>query len=379
MNTNSVKKLNTLDEGINFYKTYDWFVKNFSPLLRETLDEFWGISFDFKLLCIGNNNNFFLEGSEYFATRIKLNKEKHLTLKLSSEIVEIVLNTTLGYKENFVFEEITELEAKILTEFNNLIYNKLSGFLLKNNETNNIDGETQLAFITDLGLDRPAKILINIPNSFINYQEISNTKERFGLKDFKKTKVVVDLYLGSTKLPLNEIKNIDIEDIILLENSNINNMKLYFNNNEIDFKVSPDPSLIVSFENNDGSKFMNGTTNIWDNIQVDISAEFEKVKISLGEIKNITEGLVVDMGSIYENKVNLKVENKTIAKGELVIINDRYGVMINEICEQNNENEDFTNEQNLSENDITESNEVSDETEEDDFNYDDFEVDDENI
>ena len=40
---------------------------------------------------------------------------------------------------------------------------------------------------------------------------------------------------------------------------------------------------------------MSKSDNIWDNILVDISAEFEGVKISLGEIKQISEGLVVDI------------------------------------------------------------------------------------
>ena len=70
-------------------------------------------------------------------------------------------------------------------------------------------------------------------------------------------------------------------------------------------------------------------TNLWDSIQVDMSAVFEKVKISLGELKNIEEGLVVDISSVYDNKVYLQVGGKTVAYGDLVIINDRYGVKIN--------------------------------------------------
>ena len=71
--------------------------------------------------------------------------------------------------------------------------------------------------------------------------------------------------------------------------------------------------------------------NLWDSIQVEMGAEFDKVKISLGELKNIEQGLVVDIGSVYQNNITLKVEEKTIAIGELVIVNDRYGVKINKI------------------------------------------------
>ena len=43
------------------------------------------------------------------------------------------------------------------------------------------------------------------------------------------------------------------------------------------------------------------------------------------------EGLVVDISSVYNNTVSLKVGDKLIAKGELVIINDRYGVKISNV------------------------------------------------
>ena len=71
--------------------------------------------------------------------------------------------------------------------------------------------------------------------------------------------------------------------------------------------------------------------NMWDSILVDIVAEFDNVKMSLGELKQISEGLVIDVGSIYENKIKLRVDNQVVATGELVILNDRYGVRIENV------------------------------------------------
>ena len=83
--------------------------------------------------------------------------------------------------------------------------------------------------------------------------------------------------------------------------------------------------------------------NMWDSIQVDVNAEFEKVKLTLGELKQISEGLVVDIGSVYDNRIDLKVEDKIVASGELIIINDRYGVKINKIFteEKNHASENY--------------------------------------
>ena len=41
--------------------------------------------------------------------------------------------------------------------------------------------------------------------------------------------------------------------------------------------------------------------------------------------------MVVDLVSIYNNRVTLTVEDKPIASGELVIVNDKYGVKITEV------------------------------------------------
>ena len=143
----------------------------------------------------------------------------------------------------------------------------------------------------------------------------------------------------------------------------------------------------------------NDIYNMWDTIQVEIGAEFEKVKMSLGELKQISEGLVVDIGSVYDNKIELKVENKIVADGELVIINDRYGVKINQVytedkrqnsyyeeevhesladnVEQNNE--EFYQHQETQNVDNYNQEEYATDSEEDEFDLSDFDVEEEDI
>ena len=45
--------------------------------------------------------------------------------------------------------------------------------------------------------------------------------------------------------------------------------------------------------------------------------------------------MIVDICSVYDNKVSLKVGGKVVASGGLVIINDRFGVRIENISESN--------------------------------------------
>ena len=131
-----------------------------------------------------------------------------------------------------------------------------------------------------------------------------------------------------------------------------------------------------------------GANNLWDSIEVEMNAEFDAVRITLGELKKIEDGMVVDLTSIYNNKVTLRVEDKTIARGELVIVNDRYGVKIDEVIAQkapiepqavanNNVADDFGTPEN---NNVPVDNSTPEATStEDEFDYSDFELDDEDI
>ena len=244
----------------------------------------------------------------------------------------------------------------------------------------------------------------------------------FDLSLFEKNKVTADILIGDTKLKIADINRLDVEDILVLENSNLDKMTLKLNKNEkVEFRLNPDPTLIMNNENDDdddddediyeqtsdGEENTMANSSIWDNILVDVEAQFEKVKLELGKVRRIKKGEVVEIADVFKNKVNLCVENKIIANGELVIINDKYGIKINEIfspqVQNSDENEDDNNEfqeetmqndeeENFeSDNDLETSNDDANEDDEDEeqtdsqnsedenFDYSDFDVDDEDI
>ena len=132
------------------------------------------------------------------------------------------------------------------------------------------------------------------------------------------------------------------------------------------FKIKPNIKIIEPYDMSGGEDMENENTNLWDSIQVDMSAEFDKVKVTLGELKSIEEGLIVDLCSVYDNKVSLKVGGKLVAAGELVIINDRFGVRIQEVNSSDNSSPQPTTES-------VEAEPQNNQAEED-FDYSDFEV-----
>ncbi len=360
------------------WKTFNWFSVDLAQQVKDSCAGFFGLDLDMKLFAIGENDSVLFRGDKYFVTEIKITKNLTMTSRLSQCAVNSILQEVLGRNDNksFSMEKISGLEAKIITAFNEFLYSNIKKILVQDGKINKEETVKSFCYLvfylTTKGKDF-GKIVLTIPTNVLSPSIVNCEEETFTLSDFKTCSANFKIKVGSSKIKLGEVKELQVDDIILLENSSIYKMIICNNEEDFEFKISPNPSIILDADD-EGEEMENNTSvgNIWDNIQVDINAEFEKVKISLGELKQISEGLVVDIGSIYDNRIDLRVENKLVAKGELVIINDRYGVRIDEVIPSEQESEEEpvrTAQQNTTSSEETLQEE---EFEDDDFNYDEF-------
>lgn len=368
------------------YGQYSWFYDSFLPPIQNAGIEFFSDLFAFKLVALSKNVNILFQGDEYFVTKIRIDKQHDVFVRCSSEAVKMILDRVLAHNIKFNISNITELEAKIISSFNDYLYNSVSKNLLspppKTQKRKNFDTIHLTFFIRDKKSNESAKLIISFPQVLLAPQISQAQNSKFDVSDFTTSKVEVKIKIGKTKFLLKELKNLEKEDIVIFEDSDIHKMELIYEDYEKQFRVTPNPGLITSISNDNGGHNMDEKTlsqNLWDNIQVEMGAEFEKVKITLGELKTIEQGLVVDISSVYNNKISLKVENKTIAKGELIIVNDRYGVRIDEVfasekdkAEQITQNVEPIQEEAQP---LAAESENSDE----EFNYSDFELDDQDI
>lgn len=390
----------------NLNQTYEWFNNHFTQTVKDAFQEFWGAEADVKLLSISENTNSLVQGEEFFVTKIRLNKELSVFIRLSTQMVKTLLENVLGKNgKNFNIEKITELEAKILTGFDDFLYQNFAEYIKKaeqlpKNNTNY--DECNLTFYLRTNNMTLGKIVIKIPIVAIAPQKVTLGEDTFTITNFLSNTARVNLNVGHTRIKLNDLKSLEHGDIVLLEHSNSSQMTLTYRGYSTQVRVVPNPSIMIEndFDNGDIPKGDNmpdnDIYNMWDSIQVDIGAEFEKVKLTLGELKQISEGLVVDIGSVYDNKIDLKVEDKIVASGELVIINDRYGVRINQVFTEEPENqyqeqfepqqeENFPVENNEDEQYPVEQPEESsqekmnEDDEEENFDYSDFDVDEDDL
>ena len=351
------------------YKQFSWYDSVFTPVVKSCCDDFFFEGFEFKLASVSTNMNILSQNETFFVTKVKINSKNDVYIRISQDAINVILDKVLG-KNNRRFDltEVSELEARIITAFNDSVYEALA-------ENFTIEPHRRYSeilhltyFVKSESSENAAKFIISVPKEILSPKSIEEKGPRFTDNDFAECPVEVNLLLGSTVFPLADIKKLDIGDIVVFENSNSSEMTLVCENIVQKFNVRPNEKIIEPYDMSGGNDMDNANTNLWDSIQVDMTAEFDKVKVTLGELKNIEEGLIVDLCSVYDNKISLKVGGKTVADGELVIINDRFGVRIQDV------NDSQSTEAPHAEEDMSAEDNESQEQGGEDFDYSDFEV-----
>lgn len=386
--------------------TFYWFDAGFTKSIADSSSDFWDGEIGCRLAALSENVNILAPSDEYFVTQIRLNRELSVFIRVSKTMVRNLLEGVLGIsRKSFNIEKLTELEAKILTEFNNFVYSNFQQMVLKGNalpRNNTNYNECNLTYFFQDEYQSLGKLIITIPIVAIRPEAMQIEEDTFSIHDFPFCKADMNIEVGKTRIKLSDLKQLEVDDVVLLERSRANEMTLHFDGVRKKFRVAPNPTLMINYNDNEtnggNSMSSNDIYVMWDTIQVELGAEFEKVKLSLGELKQISEGLVVDVGSVYDNKIDLKVEDKIIASGELVIINDRYGVRINEIFTEEKNSASQSAEQYdtpsapvpsytetyqeapaYQEESVQNTPQEEDEFKEEDFDYSDFDVDEEDI
>ena len=396
------QKINSIDYK-ELYAQYNWFAKNYPPAVQAASDEFFLPGFQFILAGISKNINTLMDKDAYFVTKIRIDKLHDMFFRTSEKAVEIILDKILGKPNSrFNLNKLTDLEAKIITAFNDYMFNMTSKFLSPPPPTlkrTNFDVVHLTFLLKDIEKNKVAKFIITLPEVLLSPETVVSQGDKFDYGDFSTSVIDISVKIGSTKFKLIDVKNIEVDDIVVFDNSNINHMVMKFKDYEKEINLNPNLGLVIPVENEEGEINMaDENTNLWDSIEVAMGAQFDTVKITLGELKKIEQGLVVDLTSIYDNKVTLSVENKPIARGELVIVNDRYGVKIEEVIAQTPEKVAEAPETVQQEGFEEEFNQPSDENNtnsqqppasdghgeqpanvEDEFDYSDFELEDEDI
>ena len=346
---NSEKQIK--NKSSNLIKDYPWFYSNMFNKIQKSTVDFFRKDFKLRFIGIAFEDNILFYGDEYFVNKISVNKNSSIITRISSSLVSSILDNTLGMSETaFSLKNLTDLEANLIKSYSAYLYSSIESLISKNEVNKKIIKASKnynFTFYVQYGNEHAGKIILTVPEYMIDITRTEKIEEKFSINDFKNTYVNLTVGTGATRVPLNDVKALEAGDIIVLEDSDINKMAVIWNGKKVPFNITPNPSLIISIDSNGGNEMEEeqnlNPKNMWDSILVDVVAEFDNVKLSLGELKQISEGLVIDVGSVYENKIKLRVENQVVATGELVILNDRYGVKIDNVKKAKEETEKVAN------------------------------------
>lgn len=324
-----------LDE---LYRQYSWFDSLFTPIVEKCSKEFFYDGLEYKLSAISTNMNILAQNETFFVTKVKLNSKSDVFIRISQNAINVILDKVLGKNNRkFNLTEVSELEAQIITAFNDFIYESIVPNLKVEAQRRYTEILHLTYYVKSESSDAAAKFIISIPKDVLTPDSIDTNTKHFSDMDFLDSMVEADFLVGTTTFPVADIKRLEAGDVVVFEHSNSSKMTLITDNIEQEFQIKPNSRIIEPYEtgSDNGMEEKMNDSNLWDSIQVDMTAEFNKVKVPLGDLKSIEEGLVVDLCSVYDNKVSLKVGGKLVASGGLVIINDRFGVRIENVAESN--------------------------------------------
>ena len=70
---------------------------------------------------------------------------------------------------------------------------------------------------------------------------------------------------------------------------------------------------------------------VLQNISVTLSIEVGRAMIKIRDLMRLTQGSVVELDRIAGEPLDLLVNNSVVAQGEIVLVNDRYGVRLTRV------------------------------------------------
>lgn len=67
------------------------------------------------------------------------------------------------------------------------------------------------------------------------------------------------------------------------------------------------------------------------NITVNLSIEVGRTQIKIKDLMRLTQGSVVELDRIAGEPLDLLINNTVVAQGEVVLVNDRYGIRLTRV------------------------------------------------
>ena len=86
-----------------------------------------------------------------------------------------------------------------------------------------------------------------------------------------------------------------------------------------------------SKSNNASDEKLTGDMDFLLDIPLEISVELGRTKILINELLNLGQGSVLELSKLAGETLEILANRKLIARGEVVVVNEKYGIRLTEI------------------------------------------------
>jgi flagellar motor switch protein FliM len=179
--------------------------------------------------------------------------------------------------------------------------------------------------------------------SWYNPTISSDIKKLISEKDLNKVSTEMRAILFKEETTLKKLEPLKIGDKIpfnlnyqlMIDNINIANFDIINNSNKI--KINKINKIMETnfMEEKHNVKYDTGL----DNIKIQLIGEIGRTLLPLKEVSAITEGTIIELNSISGEPVNIFANNILLARGEVVVIDENFGIRITEIVDKPNNQE----------------------------------------
>ncbi len=315
-----------------------WSNKNID--LHDIIQNFFGIKVRTKLVAIlldlDVNNWIGVAGSWQ-------HNNQSGQIRIDANLTEFLLNNAFGpsqVNQPFSIKKINPLELSILQTFLGNIEAKMKEFWEIDSKHPFLMDLIYLVWIVQSDEGNIGRIAFGIPASFRpKHEEKAKASEVIDINKLANTgiKVPINMNVGTTKLPFNDIKSLEYGDLIIFEDSDISKFQWHLGEIGLVLPEEDNPVFLKDIENiEELIKEMPKTTNNIDDdplssLPLELSAEFQKVLIPLKQVLELKSGGVLPLGPVLDSELVLTAQGKPVAKGELVIVGNQFGMRITDL------------------------------------------------
>lgn len=344
-------------------KQWQWALQ-LKSALEQCLDQFWFTPVEAHLVGIVDTVQYFWELEDFYVSQKKLFAKQDIAgypiqLRLHHQFCDYFFATALGPLENrpFKLSELTPFEIFTLEKLSIQLFSviqKSLGDITPPQKTASGCPDPLchiLFYVQTTATSEKIPLIISVPSDILPQSlekiEVPPLEES---EQFADDQFLLNCYaaglkfrIGSTRASLNDMQELAVGDMVILEKSHLKQWLLWHDKRQTWVSIPMALSgHLQKFQPVDTALPGDSTTMKtqapqsfhWENLQVDLVASFEPLKFPIKRLKEISEGLVLEVSGLTENSININVDGQPVAWGELVIVGDKFAVRIQGVYEQ---------------------------------------------